>query len=65
MKRVTIHNYKTGEIVGNASMDFDAYDAQYPAPGFAGAVRAGDWLAEDALGSNDLDADMVVWFEAI
>ena len=65
MKRVTIHNYKTGELVGNASMDFAKYDAQYPAPANPGAVRAGDWLDESALGSNNLDADTTVWFEEL
>lgn len=65
MKRVTIHNYKTGECIGDASIDFEKYDAQYPAPANPGAVRAGDWLTEDGLGSNNINADLTVWFEEI
>lgn len=64
--KVTVHDYKTGEIIGACQMkDFARYDAAYPAPSNPGAVRAGDWLSDDAAGSLGISQDLTVWFEEI
>lgn len=64
MTKVTVHNFKTGDLIGSCRMaQFHEYDTRYPAPANPGAVRAGDWLAEDATGSLNIDPDTTVWFE--
>ncbi len=62
---MTIKNYQTGETIGTSTsidaVEYEAYLAKDHTG--TGAVRAGDWISEEELGSMGISADLTIYAE--